>query len=86
MIPPICTEGLIATAAILFVFIFDYQPYLLLNQKEVEILKTFNKSKLQSVALRCAAHIAGLLTVGVLRLVVYILIKGVPHLSLICSA
>jgi len=46
-------------------------------------LKTFNKSKLQSVALRCAAYIAGLLTVGVLLcLVVYILIKGVPHLSL----
>jgi phosphate transport system permease protein len=45
-------------------------------------LKTFNKSKLQSVALRCAAYIAGLLTVGVLLcLVVYILIKGVPHLS-----
>lgn len=46
-------------------------------------MKTFNKSKLQSVALRCAAYIAGLLTVGVLLcLVVYILIKGVPHLSL----
>ena len=46
-------------------------------------MKTFNKSKLQSVALRCAAYTAGLLTVGVLLcLVVYILIKGVPHLSL----
>jgi len=46
-------------------------------------LRTFSKSKIQSIALRCAAYIAGLLTVGVLLcLVVYILIKGVPHLSL----
>jgi len=46
-------------------------------------LRTFSKSKIQSIALRIAVYASGLLTVGVLLcLVVYILIKGVPHLSL----
>lgn len=46
-------------------------------------MKTFSKSKIQSIALRIAVYASGLLTVGVLLcLVVYILIKGVPHLSL----
>ncbi|HHV13978.1 MAG TPA: phosphate ABC transporter permease PstA [Clostridiales bacterium] len=47
------------------------------------MLRTFSKSKIQSIALRIAVYASGLLTVGVLLcLVVYILIKGVPHLSL----
>lgn len=46
-------------------------------------MRTFSKSKIQSIALRIAVYASGLLTVGVLLcLVVYILIKGVPHLSL----
>jgi len=46
-------------------------------------LRTFSKSKIQSIALRIAVYASELLTVGVLLcLVVYILIKGVPHLSL----
>jgi len=46
-------------------------------------LRTFSKSKIQSIALRITVYASGLLTVGVLLcLVVYILIKGVPHLSL----
>ncbi|HAA25656.1 MAG TPA: phosphate ABC transporter permease PtsA [Ruminiclostridium sp.] len=47
------------------------------------MLRTFSKSKIQSIALRITVYASGLLTVGVLLcLVVYILIKGVPHLSL----
>lgn len=46
-------------------------------------MRTFSKSKIQSIALRITVYASGLLTVGVLLcLVVYILIKGVPHLSL----
>lgn len=42
-----------------------------------------NKARLQSLVLRGAVYISAILTVGVLlSLVIYILIKGLPHLSL----
>jgi phosphate transport system permease protein len=46
-------------------------------------LRIFSKSKLQSIVLRCAVYLSAILTAGTLLcLVVYILIKGIPHLSI----
>ena len=45
-------------------------------------MRIFSKSKLQSIVLRCAVYLSTILTAGTLLcLVVYILIKGIPHLS-----
>ena len=46
-------------------------------------MRIFSKSKLQSIVLRCAVYLSAILTAGTLLcLVVYILIKGIPHLSI----
>lgn len=46
-------------------------------------MRIFSKSKLQSIVLRCAVYLSAVLTAGTLLcLVVYILIKGIPHLSI----
>lgn len=45
-------------------------------------MRTVNKSKIQSIALRCAVYFSAILTIGALLcVVVYILSKGIPHLS-----
>lgn len=46
-------------------------------------MRIFSKSKLQSIVLRRAVYLSAILTAGTLLcLVVYILIKGIPHLSI----
>lgn len=46
-------------------------------------MRMFSKSKLQSIVLRCAVYLSAILTAGTLLcLVVYILIKGIPHLPI----
>lgn len=45
-------------------------------------MRTVNKSKIQPIALRCAVYFSAILTIGALLcVVVYILSKGIPHLS-----
>jgi phosphate transport system permease protein len=45
-------------------------------------LRILSKSKLQSIVLRCAVYLSTILTAGTLLcLVIYILVKGIPHLS-----
>lgn len=45
-------------------------------------MRILSKSKLQSIVLRCAVYLSTILTAGTLLcLVIYILVKGIPHLS-----
>jgi phosphate transport system permease protein len=45
-------------------------------------MRIVSKSKIWSLALRCAVYFSAILTIGALLcLVVYILVKGIPHLS-----